>query len=127
METTAVMMNTLIGPLSLNGYGEADDILFCGSAVVAEWADDILRRDDKATVRYWISSVPATPEAIKQQALVEQVSGAADAEFLSRYSEITGYLWTDEEFTVGGHNMISRLTSEVGNYLVLELEVHKSP
>ena len=47
--------------------------------------------------------------------------GGIEADFNPRYSEITGYLWTDEELNVGGHDLMAELKSNVGKWLILEI------
>jgi hypothetical protein len=112
---------TLTGQLTLRSVGEADDILHCGPEVVTEWAEMLTGK--QVSLRWWISNICESDEAIKQRAL-EQVLGRADIEWGARYSAVTGYLWTDEKLKVGGHDMIDRLKSDVGKYLLLEVEVH---
>lgn len=53
--------------------------------------------------------------------------GVGDAEFQSIYSEYTGYLWTDENFHVGGHDVADILESHVGMYLFMQIEFNKRP
>ncbi|MNJ80064.1 hypothetical protein D3C77_783070 [compost metagenome] len=50
--------------------------------------------------------------------------GFCDVGYGARYSELTGYLWTDEYLKVGGHDIIEELRSYVGKWLILEIEVH---
>jgi hypothetical protein len=107
--------------MALKDPGESMDILFCGDECVAEWAEEKLE-GKQITLRWWAADREEPDEAIKRRAL-EQVMGKVDVEWGARYSEVTGYLWTDEEFKVGGHDMIARLKSDVGKYLLLEAEV----
>lgn len=109
----------LAGMLSLRDSGESMDILFCGDIIVAEWADENLQ-GKQITLHWWIADREEPDDLIKREAL-EQAIGKADIEWGARYSEVTGYLWTDEEFKVGGHDMIARLKSEVGSHLLLEV------
>ena len=46
--------------------------------------------------RWWSSDQKATKEELNE-AVVAQVLGAAELVFGARYSEVTGYLWTDNE------------------------------
>lgn len=146
---------TLTGHLETRDWGEGPHkTLYCGDIIVAEWAIDNIGDGDSleahiwdtrylpkeeadrltreyphnkwVSVRYWIADKQESIEAIKQRA-IEQLYGAVKADWGSRYSEITGYLWTDEDFQVGGHDMIGRLTSEIGKYLVLEIDMHEKP
>lgn len=98
---------------------EGEDVLRCGNKIVAEWAESF--NGKQITLHYWISYRKEPDEAIKHRAL-EQILGVAQAEYRVEYSEITGYLWTDENFKVGGHDMIERLRSHIGKYLLLEAE-----
>ena len=110
----------LEGKLSENSYGEADGILFCGSEPVAQWAYERVPRDEPVSVRYWLTDREVTLEEAQREA-VEQILGKTDIDWGAHYSELTGYLWTDEEFKVGGHDMIERLRSALGKYLHLEV------
>lgn len=149
-------VETLCGWLSQREWGEGDhDTLFCDEQIVTQWAMDQIsagefvrastwtqsycmskeeaeRRTREAkgnhwvSVRYWASDKKATPEEIQCRA-VECLYGVAEVEWGAAYSEITGYLWTDDEFKVGGHDMNSELENFVGKYLVLELTIHDGP
>lgn len=111
---------TYQGLLSLHSFGEADDILFL-SSVTDPLAQELgWMRRKQATVRYWITDKPATKEQA-QDDFIGTLSGVADGRFGARYSEITGYLWTDEELNVGGHDLIRELKSHVGKWLILEI------
>ncbi len=76
----------------------------------------------QVTLRWWIADREA-PEEIKRDAL-EQAIGKPETDWTAEYSEITGGLWTDQQFKVGGHDRIAILQSKVGRYLLLEVEVH---
>src|SRR5437868_3327415 len=43
----------------------------------------------------------------------------------SHYSEITGYLWTDENLMVGGHDLLDELRSHKGSFVHLEIAYSK--
>lgn len=77
----------------------------------------------QATVRYWICD----EQCSKDQAVdsfLRTVMGFCNPEFSARYSELTGYLWTDEYLKVGGHDIIEELRSNLDKWLILEIEVH---
>lgn len=115
---------TYRGLLSKHSWGEADDILFLSSMsdpLAEQLQSDIVRK--QVTARYWITDKEATKEQA-QEHFVRQLVGAADCDFGSCYSEITGYLWTDEECKIGGHDVIAELRSHVGKWLILEIDVH---
>ena len=68
-----------------------------------------------------------TDEDELQEAFLGRLDGLGEVDFDIRYSEITGYLWTDEELKVGGHDLIEELTSYVGKYLYLKVTYSKIP
>lgn len=115
--------NTYEGLLSLHSWGEADDILFLSSlrdplAEELDWMEG-----KNVTVRYWITDQQCTREEASEAAMMT-VMGLADVRLESRYSELTGYLWTDEDLEIGGHDLLSELQSSVGKWLILEVEQH---
>ena len=116
------MIRTYTGRLSLHSHGEADDILFLSSledplAEELEWMSS-----KQVSVRYWITDRECTKEDAQRLATLE-IMGIGEAEYRARYSEITGYLWTDEEIKVGGHDLLDELKSHVGKWIVLEVEI----
>ncbi len=115
--------NTVAGLLSLHDDGEGMDILFVSSlsrplAEELEWMNG-----KQVTVRYWISDKQSTKEEA-QQGFIEELMGKADVDYHHAYSEITGYLWTDEDLKIGGHDLIAELKSYIGKWLILEIETH---
>lgn len=112
---------TYQGLLSLHSCGEADDILFL-SSLSDPMAEELgWMRGKQVTVRYWVTDKPCTRDKASEAAMMI-VMGKADVYFNSRYSELTGYLWTDEDLNVGGHNLLAELRSNVGKWLILEVE-----
>lgn len=78
--------------------------------------------NENVTVRYFISDHEAALEQIQTEYLT-QLMGCAEVEYWSHYSEYTGYLWTDEEITIGGHDLLRELKSYDGKYLILLIDV----
>jgi len=113
---------TYQGMLALHSWGEADDILFLSSI-----ADPLAKElswmcGENVTVRYWIVDNKCTrDEAVEAAMLI--VMGAIDVDIYSRYSEMTGYLWTNEDLNVGGHDLLEELKSNVGKWLIMEVEL----
>ena len=104
-------------------HGESNDVLFVG-ADDEPFADtlDFMNREN-VTVRYWVTDCACAIEQASEEFL-KTVMGCAEVEFNARYSEITGYLWTDEELNVGGHDLLNELKSYDCSFLNLEVEVH---
>ena len=91
---------TYQGLLSLHSWGEADDILFL-SSLSEPVAEELGWMSGKqVTVRYWVTDKPCTRDEAAEAAM-RIVMGEADVVLDSRYSEMTGYLWTDEDLNVG--------------------------
>lgn len=79
----------------------------------------------QVSIRYWIIDKEVSKEEASD-AVQRTLLGDATVEFEVYYSDITGYLWTDENLMVGGHNLLEELRSFVpkkgfGNYLILEV------
>jgi hypothetical protein len=117
-------LHKLRGYLALTEDYNGHQTLWCGDDIVSEWADDIMPYRKQVSIRYWTSEKELDDDAIKQKA-VEEILGLIDAKYRARFSEVTGYLWTDENFKVGGHDMLARLTSEIPRFLLLEMTVHE--
>lgn len=115
---------TYQGLLSLHSWGEADDILFVSTLrdPLGEHLQTDIRRK-QVTARYWITDREVTKEQA-QEGFIREVIGVVQCDFGSHYSEYTGYLWTDEECKVGGHDLMQELRSHVGKWLILEIDVH---
>lgn len=106
-------------------YGENDEALFIGGmdeplalAFHGEYDKGLI------TVRYWVSDKEKTKIEL-QESVLKKYFGALDCEYGDHYSEITGYLWTDEELKLGGHDLLDELRSHIGKYIYLEIEVHE--
>jgi hypothetical protein len=90
------------------------------------------------TVRYWVSSTPLTSVEEADEQTLKQVMGFLDADISHSYSDVTGYLWTDEHLKVGGHNVLEEIWELCNNgrwvdgkyvdiYLLMEITVHEEP
>jgi hypothetical protein len=116
------------GILRLSSHGEGDDILFLGSGdepLAEDLSDDIERHGRFLSVRYWTASAPESDKAMEEGA-IRAILGEGDARFGHAYSEITGYLWTDEEINVGGHDLLEELRSQEGRYCLLEISYSRA-
>lgn len=106
--------------------GENDFALFVGETdnpIAEVFEEDIQFK--QVTVRYWISNVEKTKEELDENTVLTMV-GAVDADYYDRYSEYTGYLWTDEKLDIGGHDLLEQLSNSVGKFVYLEVEVHNA-
>jgi hypothetical protein len=126
--------NMLSGYLRIGPDGDHDDALllvadpkgrdwYCSP--LAEMAQDALgRRPGLVSVRYALSEHPIADLDSAAADEIAKLDGDLDLLYHHAYSEITGYLWTDEDFKVGGHDLIARLRGYVGMWLLLEIVTH---
>ncbi len=85
------------------------------SSLCREFTDRFCR------VRYWVSTEQLTLEqAMEHTAAI--ALGSGDVRFTIHGSEITGYMWTDDWFRIGGHNLVQELSNHMGKYLLMEIE-----
>lgn len=112
------------GFLQLRDPGDAIDILYIDSR--DEPLAEVLEEEisgHTVTVRYWVADKQITKDEA-QQHFIAKLMGAADCEYDVHYSDVTGYLWTDQEIKIGGHDLMAELQSFAGRYLILEVEIH---
>lgn len=95
--------------VELDGEPIADELEYMSGKVV--------------TVKYYISDKEATEEELKEDFLINTLYGNLESEYGAVYSEITGYLWTNDDLKVGGHDLRKEFESYVGKYLYLTVEI----
>lgn len=89
-----------------------------------EWA--MAEYGQYLTARYIISDRALTDkEAVEVPARI--ACGMGFAEYAEAYSEITGYLWTDQNIQIGGHDLQEELRGYAGKWLWLEITYDKKP
>lgn len=109
------------GWLEVHDQDEAMDILFLSGSEeplseTLEWM-----AGKQVCVRYWITDKQATADEAQEE-FMSRLIGVADVKFWSHYSDVTGYLWTDEDLNVGGHDLQREFRSHLGKWLILEVE-----
>ena len=107
------------------GEGEALYLVDDPEPLVERIKNDMCRYGKYLTVRYFISNIKMSKEQANEN-LNRTVMGETDAKIKSRYSDITGYLWTDEELNVGGHDLIGELYNCKDKYMIMEIEFYKN-
>lgn len=122
------MIKVYTGRIIEQDYREAVYILFLegNTEPLAEIvARDLYHVGNYVSVSYFISAERKT-KAQLEDSLIRVLSGDLEAEYTDHYSDLTGYLWTDENLIVGGHNLIEEFRSYLGKYLYLEITYHGS-
>ena len=119
-------MKTYQGLLSLHNSGDSHNVLYL-SSLAEPLIEELYWISQKIiTVRYWITDIKVTKgQAV--EGFVAELVGCGKAGFCARYSEMTGYLWTDQDLKVGGHDLLAELESYVGKWLILEIEKRGKP
>jgi hypothetical protein len=107
-------------------FGDNYNALFIGynsTPFAKRWQQELGWGKTQVTVRYWISDKEQTKEELIENQVL-RISGAASANYSDRYSELTGYLWTDENLKVGGHDLMAELESNYDKFLYMEVDIH---
>ena len=104
-----------------NGDGEYDIIGFeDDGGRISELLEEFSGK--QVWCNYAFSTEPLTPELVLQAA-IDTAEGEVDARYSVAWSEITGYLWTNNDGNIGGHDMIAIFEQHVGEYAALIVEV----
>ena len=78
-----------------------------------------------ANIQMLIGDTPIDMDHIDETKIVSMM-GEVSSEYYHRYAELTGYLWTVEKFKCGGHDIPKILSSHMGEYIHMEIELYKS-
>lgn len=116
----------ITGKLITKDHSEEYDVLFIegDDEPLAKRLDRIHYR--YVSVCYWITEVAMTRSQVLE-AHIKTVLGQAEARYSAVYSDVTGYLWTDQDLKIGGHDLLQELTSHVGKFVTLEIVIHSKP
>jgi len=87
----------------------------------ADYATEVLVK----RLAYAIGDKPIESLEKAQQEYLLESEGLLEAEHAPYASEVTGYLWTDEELKIGGHNLFEEIRQNEGMYIYLEIEVEE--
>lgn len=116
------------GRLVKTSNGEDDDLLGLvpegesDAVILAEQImDDCPAGHNFWSVTYYVSDIPVAVSDL-DAAVLATICGHGDVDYGMRFSETTGYLWTDEELNVGGHNLRAELESFIGKFVHLEIK-----
>lgn len=111
------------------GYGDDYDALVLseeGQPLAQQVEEAIESYGNFLSVRYWTTvASKQVPDEKLEESAVRTLLGDSEAEYLAHYSEITGYLWTDELLVVGGHDLLHELRSHLKEWCVVEITYSK--
>lgn len=77
-----------------------------------------------ASIQMLVGDTPIDLDHIDETKIVSMM-GEVESEYYHRYSDFTGYLWTKEEFICGGHDIPKILSSHIGQYIYMEIELYE--
>lgn len=97
-----------------------------GEVYLAEVVEKLAGWRDIVTFQFHISSEPKTFYELEEN-LVKTVMGKVDSHFYHSYSDLTGYLWTNEKLEIGEHDVLSEIQSHMNQgtgskYIALRVE-----
>lgn len=89
--------------------------------VLAEFFENNLDKKE-VYIRYYITDEFIPTEKIEEN-FIKKISGIVDATIYPVYSDITGYLWTEEKIEINGHDLFEEINNYEGKYLDMVIEV----
>jgi hypothetical protein len=89
-----------------------------------EIEDRVGWRGSYANIQMLFGRTPIDLEHIDETKIVSMM-GDVTSVYYHNYSELTGYLWTTEKFTCGGHDIPKILRSHMGEYVHMEIELYR--
>lgn len=106
------------------------EIRVAGIELIDTLADLLKQKGNYVSCKYYLTDekVEGTLEDLEEQYL-QSILGVGDVDYNHNWSEYTGYLWTELDFTIGGHNLGDELLKAVhkGRYLYMTVEFHEKP
>lgn len=118
------------GRLNEHGHGEAMDILFLGEddePLAYQISEAMYEHGRYLSVRYWTSDDELRDDELRERVIRALLGDGDGTRYNDRYSDITGYLWTDEDIVVGGHDLLDELRSHLGQWCLLEIRYSGAP
>ena len=81
-------------------------------------------RGNYASIQMLTGSTPIDLDHIDETKIVSMM-GEVSSHYYHRYSDYTGYLWTEEGFKCGGHDIPKILNSHMNEYIHMEIELYE--
>ena len=78
------------------------------------------------SIRYYCSDKEISLEEA-QEAFVNHLVGRSFIRFSIHFSELSGFLWMDEDFRIGGHDYLQEMKGHIGKYLILIIRKEETP
>lgn len=104
--------------------GEEKETVVDSFPFTKEMEDKCSWRNNYASIQMLTGDTPIDIEHIDETKIVS-MEGDVESRYYHRYSDYTGYLWTEEGFKCGGHDIPEILQSHLGKYIHMEIELYK--
>ena len=76
------------------------------------------------SVRMAFADSEINPHTVKEDRILSYY-GLLDKEFAPVYSDLSGYLWTEERFQVGGHDLLAIFKDHAGQWIHIEIDIYE--
>ena len=103
--------------------GEVKEIVVGEFPFTKEMEDKCGWSGKYASIQMLTGDTPIDVEHIDETKIVS-MEGEVHSKYYHRYSDYTGYLWTEEGFKCGGHDIPEILQSFMGKYIHMEIELY---
>ena len=123
--------NTIIylrGNINFEGFltGDADDCTAIQTEneniIFAKFFEENLN-NKQVSISYYISDKLLAREELEKQH-INKIMGIVTSSCYPVYSDITGYLWTEEDCKIGGHNLLEEINNYEGKYIDMQIVIH---
>ena len=104
--------------------GTIENQVVGGFPFTKEMEDKCGWRGSYASIQMLTGSTPIDLDHIDETKIVSMM-GEVSSHYYHRYSDYTGYLWTEEGFKCGGHDIPKILRSHIGEYIHMEIELYE--
>lgn len=100
---------------------DSGDGIYVGDEVLSDSLSDITGKN--VSVRIYISDKEKEVGELKSN-MILALSGSLYADYGDRYSDYTGYLWTDDKLQIDNHDLLYDISQHLGKFLHLEIDIH---
>lgn len=104
--------------------GEVKETVVDSFPLTREMSERCGWRGRYASIQMLTGDTPIDIDHIDETKIVSMM-GEVESQYYHRYSDLTGYLWTDEAFKCGGHDIPKILHSHMGEYIHMEIELYE--
>jgi hypothetical protein len=101
---------------------DSGDGVYVGDSPLSDQLDYLDRKN--VNVRFYISDEERTISELNEN-LILSMSGALTASYYDRYSDYTGYLWTEDNLKIGNHDLLADIASHKDKYATIIITINQ--